>query len=114
MDGPNNPAWSGGVTEVNKKSRAETMVRCPPVFASMARQSGYVLVYRLIVAEQIGRPLTRSEVVHHVDHDPQNNAVENLMLFRSNRDHKLYEAHGSPAPIWCGSPMSPTAAESGA
>jgi hypothetical protein len=29
-----------------------------------------------------------------------NNRTENLLLFASNREHKLYEHHGSPAPIW--------------
>jgi hypothetical protein len=59
---------------------------------SMARADGYVMEHRLVMALSLGRPLLRSEVVHHIDHNPANNAVENLMLFASNRDHKLYEA----------------------
>jgi hypothetical protein len=69
----------------------------------MARKDGYVMEHRLIVAQLIGRPLKRTEVVHHDTHDPQDNSHETLMLFRNNREHKLYEHHGTPAPIWRGS-----------
>jgi hypothetical protein len=47
-------------------------------------------------------------VVHHEDHDPANNDLGKLSLFATNRDHKLYEAHGSPLPIWRGSSPSST------
>lgn len=117
MRGASNPAWKGGVTLVHRKGnypRRERLVRCPPELASMARKNGYVLEHRLVVARAVGRPLTRAEAVHHIDHEPTNNDAANLMLFASNRDHKLYEAHGSPPPIWSGSSASTTAASSGA
>jgi hypothetical protein len=66
----------------------------------MARKDGYVMEHRLVVARAMGRCLLRSEVVHHENHDPQDNRLENLALFASNRDHKLYEARGTPDPIW--------------
>jgi len=68
----------------------------------MARKDGYVMEHRLVVAAAIGRALTRTECVHHINHDPLDNRVENLELFRDNRDHKLYEHHGSPLPMWSG------------
>lgn len=106
MRGPNNPAWRGGVTLIHRKgnyTKTERIVRCPPEFASMARTNGYVLEHRLVVAQMLGRPLLRVEVVHHDNHDPMDNRPENLMLFASNREHKLFEAYGSPAPLWRGS-----------
>lgn len=69
----------------------------------MARANGYVLEHRLVVATTIGRALHRSEAVHHINHNSMDNRPENLMLFASNQDHKLFEAHGSPAPLWSGS-----------
>jgi hypothetical protein len=66
----------------------------------MARKDGYVMEHRLIVAQHLGRPLKRTEVVHHIDHDPTNNDPANLMLFPSNSVHKKYEATGKPEPLW--------------
>jgi hypothetical protein len=44
------------------------------------------------MARLIGRLLTREEVVHHVNHDPQDNRPENLELFATNAEHKREEA----------------------
>ena len=102
MTGPSNPSWKGGVTYKNGKGNYDdtVLVKCPEKFSEMARKNGYVLEHRLKMAKEIGRPLKSEEVVHHIDHDPQNNDIENLMLFRNNREHKLYEHNGSPEPIW--------------
>jgi hypothetical protein len=104
LPGSRNPAWKGGVTYFRKHGNygSTKYVRCPVGFLSMARKDGYVGEHRLLVARVLNRCLTRQEVVHHDDHDPTNNTLSNLMLFASNRDHKLYEHHGTPAPIWRG------------
>lgn len=102
MTGENNPAWKGGVTLKRDKGNyiGPKYVRCPPEFLQMARKDGYVMEHRLVLAKVIGRCLTRTEAVHHANHDSRDNRIENLMLFANNRDHKLYEHHGSPLPIW--------------
>ena len=41
---------------------------------------GYESEHRIVMMESLGRPLTTDEHVHHVDHDPTNNAIENLRL----------------------------------
>lgn len=104
MFGKNNPAWKGGVTYFNKKGNYNGVkyVRCPSGFLDMARKDGYVMEHRLVVAKAIGRCLKRSEAVHHVNHDPSDNRLENLELFPSNSAHKRYEARGVPEPIWSG------------
>jgi hypothetical protein len=112
MSGASNPAWKGGVTILRKKGNYGPVryVRCPDGFVSMARKDGYVMEHRLVVAMVIGRPLRRREVVHHRNRDPLDNDRSNLALFANNRDHKLYEHHGTPLPIWCGWSEPTTAA----
>lgn len=102
MIGPTNPAWKGGVTYRKAKGNYKGVryVRCPMEFLAMARLDGYVAEHRLVVAQILGRLLTPQEVVHHCNHDPLDNRAENLMLFASNSDHKLYEHRGTPDPIW--------------
>lgn len=106
LKGEKNPAWKGGVTYRKRKgnyaNQSIKYVRCPVEFISMARADGYVMEHRLVVAQALGRPLLRTEVVHHKNHDATDNRLANLELFASNRDHKIYEHRGSPAPIWRG------------
>ena len=104
MTGESNPSWKGGITYFRKHGNYPPVkyVRCPEVWLPMARKDGYIMEHRLCVAQALGRCLTRKEVVHHYDHNPANNLLSNLALFASNQDHKLYEARGTPLPIWHG------------
>jgi hypothetical protein len=89
----NNPAWKGGITLFKKKGNYKNVryVRCPKEYLGMARKDGYVMEHRLFMAQRIGRILDRMECVHHIDHDPTNNEINNLLLFPCNRSHKIYE-----------------------
>ena len=93
MYGANNPAWKGGVNDKRPKGHylAPRSVRCPADLLCMARSDGYVMEHRLVMARRIGRPLLRSEVVNHINHDPRDNRPENLELYPSNGDHKRGE-----------------------
>lgn len=44
---------------------------------------------RKLVETSLNRKLDKSEVVHHIDHDPINNILENLQVM-STRDHGLH------------------------
>jgi hypothetical protein len=66
-------------------------VRCPPDLLSMARSDGYVMEHRLVMARWVGRPLTRTECVNHIDRNPRNNDRSNLELYPTNGDHKRGE-----------------------
>lgn len=93
LSGRNNPAWSGGVTLKRAKGnyRGVRYVHCPPEWLPMARKDGYIAEHRLVMAQSLGRCLTRTEVVHHIDHNPSNNLPTNLLLFPSNAAHKGFE-----------------------
>ena len=89
-----NPAWKGGITLKRPKGNYKGVryVRCPQEWKQMARKDGYIMEHRLVMAQHLNRTLKREEVVHHIDHNPANNKIENLMLFATNSLHKKYEA----------------------
>lgn len=91
--GADNPAWKGGVTYKRPKGNyiGPRYVRCPPAFAPMARSDGYVMEHRLVMAMRVGRLLTRTECVNHVNHAPRDNRRENLDLWPTNGAHKRGE-----------------------
>jgi hypothetical protein len=72
-------------------------------FASMCvgglkgRYRRYIAEHRLVVAESIGRPLSRQEIVHHKDGNRANNALDNLELTalgQHSKDHSKGYQHG--------------------
>lgn len=64
-----------------------------------ATKAGYVAEHRLVIEQTLGRFLRRTEVVHHRDGDPQNNAPQNLEAFSTNADHLRHELQGR-VPNW--------------
>jgi hypothetical protein len=91
--GAKNPAWKGGVTyfKTHGNYTGVRYVRAPEWARPMARADGYLMEHRLVMAEWMGRLLSRTEVVNHIDHDPSNNARSNLELWPTNADHKRGE-----------------------
>jgi len=45
-----------------------------------AMKKGYILEHRFVLSEHIGRPLTKKEMVHHINGDKQDNRIKNLEL----------------------------------
>ena len=62
-----------------------------------ARASGYVGEHRLVAERAIGRMLTASEVVHHLNLRRDDNRPDNLLVFASNAQHSSF--HQRP-PSW--------------
>lgn len=53
--------------------------------------------HRLIMEEHIGRLLSPTEEIHHINHIRNDNRIENLHLFASKKDHMKFhmlERHG--------------------
>ena len=48
---------------------------------------GYVLEHRLVIEKSLGRFIEPHERVHHLDGNPSNNALENLVLFSNQSKH---------------------------
>jgi hypothetical protein len=49
-----------------------------------------IYLHRWVMEKHLGRKLSRSEVVHHINGDPHDNRVENLMVM-SQSEHKTLE-----------------------
>ncbi|GAG20839.1 unnamed protein product, partial [marine sediment metagenome] len=102
--GSDNPSWKGGITYRNRKGNYAQFsikyVRCPEEYLAMARKDGYIMEHRLLVARYLERCLPRTEVIHHKNHDPTDNRLENLALFKNNTQHKSFEGNGNPQPLW--------------
>jgi len=56
-----------------------------------SNSQGYYLEHRYAVELFIGRILTKKEVIHHLNSDKLDNCIENLMLFKSQKEHKSFE-----------------------
>ena len=72
--------------------RYETILRNGYVFVHNrshpnADKQGYVAEHRLVMADHIGRPLRKGEVVHHVNEIPTDNRIENLRLCANSGSH---------------------------
>lgn len=71
--------WKGG-RHVTGDGYVAVRVSADSPYASMRNQSGYVLEHRLVMAQKLGRPLTKEETVHHINGVRDHNQPENLQL----------------------------------
>lgn len=79
--GEKNPNWKGG-RMIFKSGHIAVLKPDHPY----CNNRGYIMEHRLIMEQHIGRYLTKYEHVHHIDHNPKNNNIENLLLLSSS-DH---------------------------
>ncbi len=48
---------------------------------------GYAYEHRLVAEQSLGRKILSTEIVHHIDHNQQNNDPANLKVCASNKEH---------------------------
>lgn len=59
----------------------------------MAYADGYILKHRFIMAEKLGRILSKDEQVHHKDGNKLNNKPDNLELLTNSEHQELHDSH---------------------
>lgn len=55
-------------------------------------KGGYIAEHRLVVEKKIKRYLSPEEQVHHINEKKDDNRIENLMLFKNNKEHHKFHA----------------------
>jgi hypothetical protein len=71
--------WKGGRTQTDQ-GYWQVLLQPSDPFASMRSRAGYVLEHRLVMARSLGRALSRTETVHHINGKRDDNRLENLQL----------------------------------
>ena len=98
-------------SEKHKKKISETYKKNPSIHwrwngGRIRDNCGYILMYspnhpnknkrncvqkhRLIMERHLGRYLKKSEVVHHIDGNRENNNINNLKLFPNIKSHRIF------------------------
>jgi ferredoxin-like protein FixX len=86
--GENASAWKGGRTQWGEDGYVSITV-APKVHQSE---------HRLVMEQHLGRKLRSDEVVHHINHDKQDNRIENLQVMSRSEHGKLHP--GIPLTRW--------------
>ena len=84
-NGPINPLWHG-----RKISRGYVYIWKPNHPRCVARGHGYVLEHIVVMEKHLGRHLSASETIHHINRNKADNRIENLMLFPSRGEHQRH------------------------
>lgn len=84
--GKNNPNYKLGYFKANRGYLATRIPKDHP-FYCMTQNSGKILLHRLVMANHLKRPLLKDEIVHHKNHNVEDNDIENLELMRHNGLH---------------------------
>lgn len=89
--GKDSSNWKGGKYKDNNGYIKIWIDEKSPYFG-MKDSSRYIFRSRLVMAQSLGRLLTKSEVVHHRNEIVDDDRVENLKLFKNRTKHTVY--HG--------------------
>lgn len=83
----NNGYWRGG------KSKANGYILIYRPDHPACNCTGYIFEHRLIMEESIGRYLTGTEIIHHINGIRDDNRIENLQMVTSSEHTKIHKPH---------------------
>jgi uncharacterized protein (DUF1330 family) len=82
--GEDHPRWKGGE---NTHSLGYIRILNPENIRSI---DGYMYKHIVVMEKSLGRPILKSESVHHIDGDKTNNNIGNLILFKTYAMHRQF------------------------
>lgn len=83
--GKKHPNWKGG-----RKTNSKGYIQILMPDHHLSDPKGYVYEHRLIIEKKLGRYLMNNEIVHHIDHDRQNNREDNLQVMTRGQHTSLH------------------------
>lgn len=81
--------WKGG-KHLNNRGYFFLTVQPENLFFCMADSKNMIREHRFVMAKHLNRPLSSDEYVHHIDGNPSNNQIKNLLLM-SKTNHQRFE-----------------------
>ena len=76
------PNWKGGKYKNNNKYVFIYSPNHP-----YKNKDGYILEHRLVMEKHLGRFLKSTEQCHHINNKPDDNRIQNLLLYKDNKTH---------------------------
>ena len=73
-----------------KTKKEISYIKIPSPYHPYKDKNGFVQEHRLIVENKLKRFLTPEEVIHHINEDKKDNRIENLMLFKNQKEHQKF------------------------
>ena len=75
--------------KIEKKIKGGYVFIYKPDHKYSKTKQGWIFEHRSVVEDFLKRGL-KGECIHHIDENKQNNKIENLMLFKSNKEHSSF------------------------
>ncbi len=83
--GKNHPCWKGG------KTRDRDGYEIRNLNINKGGKPFFVRTHRWIMEKYLGRPLLKTEVVHHINHNPKDNHIPNLMVVTREEHNEIHK-----------------------
>jgi hypothetical protein len=71
------------------------------ISVSLRGSSKHPFLHRVLMEEYLGRPLLRAEIVHHKNHNPLDNRIENLQVVSEEEHRQLHDMVAGKVAVSC-------------